>query len=347
MSVDMDMVAARAGVSRTTVHRALSGKAEISENTRQRVLAVARELGYRRNGRAASFRQQSTGTLGFVTAGLNSPLWAALADEIEKAAQSRDQHLVLSCSRQEPETERDLVRGLLEKGVDGLMVCPADLEENADFFNTMNEEGVALVFVDRFMPGVNVDAVATDNLLGGYLAGRHLIGLGRTQVAFLPTPERRSRRLTSVQSRLNGLNRALAEAGIPPAPVLGLDLPDMEAGDEFGYLATQAYLEQGASLDGLFSAFDWGAAGAVDALLDRGLQVPLDVSVVGFNDEHFSPRHHLELTSVRQPLPAIATEAVRLLLARIKDGDNLLPRQRVMLEPSLIIRDSCGGVPAG
>lgn len=347
MSVDMDMVAAQAGVSRTTVHRALSGKAEISEETRQRVLAVAEQLGYRRNGRAASLRQQTTGTLGFVTAGINSPLWAALADEIERAAQAREQHLLLSCSRQEPDTECELVNGLLEKGVDGLLVCPADLEENADFFNGLNEEGVALVFVDRFMPGVNVDAVATDNLLGGYLAGRHLTSLGRTQVAFLPTPEPRSRRLTSVQSRLNGLNRALTEAGLPPAPVLGLNLQDITAGGEFGYRATQEYLDGGGSLDGLFSAFDWGAAGAVDALLDRGLRVPEDVSVVGFNDEHFTPRHHLELTSVRQPLPAIASEAVRLLLARVKDGDNRLPRQRVMLEPSLIIRDSCGGTPAG
>ena len=69
--------------------------------------------------------------------------------------------------------------------------------------------------------------------------------------------------------------------------------------------------------------------------------------MVGCNDENHSTRHHVALTSIRQPLEAIASEAVRLLLGRIREGDNLLPRQRVMLEPSLIIRDSCGGTPAG
>jgi LacI family transcriptional regulator len=236
---------------------------------------------------------------------------------------------------------------LLDKGVDGLIVAPADPEENRDHYLGLIDDGVSLVFVDRSVPGLNVDSVSTDNILGGYLATRHLIEIGRKKVAFLTTNSR-DRRSTSVQARLAGCQRALQEAGVELVATLGPNVSDSKPEEQFGFDAVKARLQaSGREFNALFAVHDGLAYGAVEALNEHGLSVPKDVSVVGYDDQDPSAYYHPPLTTIRQPMRQIGEEAARLLFRRLRTKSQL-PRQRVSLEPSLVVRQSTlGGKPGG
>lgn len=341
-TAQMETIAKQLGVSKTTVHYALCNTGRVSEATRQRVLKAAEALGYRPNLLARSLRVKRSATLGVVVIGLTSTYFAHVLEGIDGVAQQYAHNILLACSYGNPAKERDLIEMLLDKGVDGLIVMPADPEANSEYYSRLVQEGVYLVFVDRYLPGVNVDSVATDNLQGGYLAARHLLQRGRKRIAVVTTTSR-ERRSTSVQARLNGCNRALQEADLEPAILLGPNVPDRVPDEQFAYHAVREHLLSGGKpFDGVFAVHDGLAYGTIEALLELGLQVPEDVAVVGFDDQDPSAYFHPPLTTIRQPMREIGEEAVRLLFRRLKEETNPLPRQRISLEPTLIIRQSCG-----
>lgn len=338
----MEEIAQKLGVSKTTVHYALRNKGRVSDATRQRVLEIAAQLGYRPNLVARSLRAQNTDTLGVVVTSLTSSFHAHVLEGIESIAQQHKHTILLSCSYGIPQKERDLVEVLLEKAVDGLIIAPADPEENCTYYKRLMDEGIHLVFVDRQVPGVNVDMVSTDNIMGGYLAAQHLVKLGRKKIVFVTTTSR-SRRSTSVQGRLLGCNRALQEAGLEPATVIGPGELDTISEEQFAYNSMLHFLASGKNqFDGVFATHDGLAYGAIEALIESGKRVPEDVSVVGFDDQDPSAYYHPPLTTIRQPMREIGNEAARLLFRRFKEAETSLPRQQVSLEPNLIVRRSCG-----
>jgi len=341
-AADMESIAQKLGVSKTTVHYALRDTGRVSEAMRKRVREVAAELGYRPNLIASSLRSQRSATLGVVVQTLTSSFQAHVIEGIESVAQEERHGILLSCSYGSPTKERELVDLLLDKGVDGLIVAPADPDENRDHYIRMIEDGVALVFADRSVPGLNVDSVSTDNILGGYLATRHLVEIGRKRIAFLTTNSR-DRRSTSVQARLAGCQRALQEAGFELAAVLGPDVPDSKPEEQFGLDAVKERLrKKDRGFDALFAVHDGLAYGAIEALVDHGISVPREVSVVGYDDQDPSAYYHPPLTTVRQPMRQIGEEAARLLFRRLRTKSPL-PRQRVSLEPALVVRQSTLG----
>ena len=340
-TVDMDAIAKELGCSKTTVHYALRNTGRVSDGMRQRVLEAAEGLGYRPNLIARSLRAQRSATLGVVVIGLASSYYAHVLEGIDTVAQQHEHSMLLVCSYGDPVKEREHIRLLLDKGVDGLIVMPADPEANSEFYSRLTDEGTQFVFVDRHVPGMNADSVATDNLMGGYLAGRHLVQSGRERVLVVTTTSR-ERRSTSVQARLNGCNQALQEAGLDTALVLGPNVPDRFPDEQFAYQAVREHLLAGGGggFDGVFAVHDGLAYGTIEALTEANLRVPEDVSVVGFDDQDPSAYFHPPLTTIRQPTREIGGEAVRLLFRRLEEGDAPLPRQRLSLEPALVVRKS-------
>lgn len=339
---DMEAIAQKLGISKTTVHYALRDTGRVSQEMRQRVRALAEEMGYRPNLVASSLRSQKSSTLGVVVVSFTSSFHAHVLEGIEHVAQEEKHGILLSCSHGRPDTEREHVDLLLDKGVDGLIVAAADPEENRDYYARLIEDGTRIVFVDRHVPGLNADSVATDNLMGGYLAAQHLVQVGRKRVAFLTTNSR-DRRSTTVQARFNGCVRALVEADLDLTATLGPNVPDTTSEEQFGFDAVNEYLgRQGGKCDAIFAVHDGLAYGAVEALVESGLRVPGDVAVIGFDDQDPSAYYHPPLTTVRQPMCQIGEEAARLLFRRLKESSNALPRQRVSLEPTLIVRQSTG-----
>lgn len=340
LRADMDMIARKVGVSKTTVYRALHNKGRIHPDTRERILQVARDLGYRPNLIARSLRVQRTATIGVVTIGLSGWFYAHILEGIDSVARPNHYGVLIACSGGYPEVERDIIQMLLDKRVDGLIVAPSDPEENRAIYEELLEMQMPLVLIDRHLPGLPIDFVATNNELGGYLATQHLLQLGRRRIVFVSTASR-ERRATSVVGRLTGYQRALREFGIHETVELGPGLPDIFPEEEYAYRAVSHYLLQGGRLDGAFAVNDDVAYGVVRALQAHGLRVPEDVSVVGFGDRDTSKFFSPPLTTVAQPMREIGENAAALLLERICK-DRSIPVQHILLAPTLVVRQSCG-----
>lgn len=338
--VDMDVIAHEVGVSKTTVFRALHNKGRIHPQTRQRILEVASRLGYRPNLVARSLRLQKTSTIGLVAIGLTGWFYSHVLEGVDEVAQANEYGVLIACSYGYPDREREIVQMLLDKRADGLIIAPADPEENFDFYRQLIETHVPIVFIDRYIPGLSVDHVATDNELGGYLATQHLLKLGRRRIVFVSTASR-ERRATSVVGRFNGYRKALAEFGISEAVELGPGAPDVAPEEEYAYSAVSRYLQQGGQLDGVFAVNDDAAYGAIRALQAHGLRVPEDVSVVGFDNQDTSAFISPPLTTVAQPMREMGMRAAHLLLEKANRG-SATPPQQILLEPTLVIRRSCG-----
>ncbi len=336
----MDTIAREVGVSKTTVYRALHNKGRIHPDTRERILQVARDLGYRPNLVARSLRVQRTSTIGMVTIGLTGWFYAHILEGVDSVAQANEYGVLIACSYGFPDREREIVEMLLDKRVDGLIVAPADPEENRAFYEQLMEMQVPLVFIDRYVPGLPADFVATNNELGGYLATRHLLQMGRRRIVFVSNGSR-ERRATSVIGRYAGYVRALDECDVCEKIELGPGLPDILPEEEYAYNAVSHYLAQGGTLDGAFAVNDDVAYGVIRALQAHGLRVPEDVSVVGFDDQDTSKFIFPPLTTVAQPMRAIGEKAATLLLERITQG-TAMPPQQVLLSPQLVVRQSCG-----
>ena len=335
----MAAIAREAGVSTSTVSRALSGQGRLSEVTRRKVLDTAQSLGYRPNLLASSLRSQRTATLGVVVPDLVSPFFAHVLQGIECAAQEKGYSLLLSCSSVLPEKERDLVDLLLQKAVDGLLLFPAQAAVNRGFYGDLLAGGTPLVFVDRGVPGVEADLVASDNVLGGRLAAEHLLGLGRRRCVFLTTPSG-EREATCVEGRLSGFTEALCTDGARPPVLVGSGVPDTFPEERFGFDAVARHLRLGEPFDALFASNDSLAFGAIRALAEAGRRVPEDVAVIGFDDKDASAYFRPALTTVRQPMRRMGEVAVEVLLQRLSDAHGAC--RRVLLEPELLVRESCG-----
>lgn len=338
--VDMDTIARQVGVSKTTVYRALHNTGRIHPSTREQVLRVAQELGYRPNLLARSLRMQRTSTLGLVVVGLAGWFYSHILEGVDSVAQANEYSVLIACSGGFPDKERNIVQTLLDKRVDGLIVAPADPEENRELYEELLALQTPIVFIDRYIPGLLTDFVATENELGGYLATKHLLTLGRRRIAFVTTSSR-ERRATSVIGRFAGYQQALAEYGVSETTELGPGLPDVVPEEEHAYNAVNRYLADGGKLDGVFAVNDDIAYGAIRALQAHGLRVPEDVSVVGFDNQDTSAFIFPPLTTVAQPMREIGQRAASLLLDRILKKDSSAPQQ-MLLAPKLIVRQSCG-----
>jgi LacI family transcriptional regulator len=337
-------IAAEVGVSVTTVHRALFHTGPVAAHTREAIEASAARLGYRPNLLARSLAHRRSATLGLVSSLIGGHVTSTIIGGMTTSARALGYDLMLALSDGRSDRERVLVEGLLERAVDGLLLLPVDSDDNREHYQKLVTQGVPMVFVERHLPGVTADAVATDNVEGGRRAGEHLLAYGCRRIAFLPpraAPGGHWRHF--VDERLRGLNAALGSAGAPAAAVVGPQESLEPVAEIYAYQAMREWLAAGGELDGLFACFDHLAHGAMRALLESGRRLPQDVAVVGFDDTHTDQVLRPYLTSLRQPKLEIAERAVRRLVERLEGDDR--PPQDTFLPPELHVRESSGGDP--
>lgn len=340
--MDMEQLAKKLGVSKTTVHYAIRNTGRLSERTRRRVLKAVQAVGYRPNALARSFRRSRVDTVGVVLVGLSNSFHAHVLEGIEDVARQNQHTMLVACSHGKVSLERELAEVYLEQGVDGLIVVPAHPKGNLSYFRGLLERGVKLVCVDREIPGLKADVVKTDHEKGGYLEGRHLVEMGRRKILCIATRASRHRS-TSVEQRIEGVNRALREATLPSAVVLGTDPPGFAVHEQYGYEVMCDYLKCSSDrFDAVCAVHDGLAYGVIRALADAGLRVPEDVAVVGFDDQDPSAYFQPPLTTIRQPMREIGMEACRLLFGRFNEPEGAGSCRRVILDPQLIIRESSG-----
>lgn len=326
-------VAAAAGVSKSTVSRILDERLPRSEGeTARHVRQVAAKLGYVRDVSAASLRRGKTMTIGVIVPRLTDTVMAVLYEALAQAAARKGQFAIVATTNDLPEAVRSAAESLMARGVDGLILATA--RDGDDFPDQLRARGVPFVLALR-TDGVSPSAVGDDRL-GGYLATRHLIDLGHKRIGIIAGPGYAS----SSRLRTEGYRQAMEEAALPVDP--GWIAPST-FGIEAGSVAAEMLLALDPRPTAIFAMNDNTAIGAMSAILRRGLSVPKDVSLVGYNDIALVSLLPTPLTTVRVPFDQIAAAALDLLTDHL-DGNAAAPGTIKAIAPTLIPRQSTASV---
>lgn len=327
-------IAAAAGVSEATVSRVLNGKPGVADATRQSVLTALDVLGYERPSR---LRERSVGLIGLVTPELENPIFPAFAQVIEAVLAQHRYTPVLCTQTPGGVAEDEYVEMLLERGVAGIVFVSglhADTTAGRDRYLRLRERGVPIVLINGYAPEIDAPFFSTDDVTAADLAVRHLVSLGHTRIGLAAGPDR----YVPVQRKIEGFARAmrdlLGEDG--PHSLVETSLFSVEGGQSAG----NRLLDSGCT--GIVCASDLMALGAIRAARSRGLHVPGDVSVVGYDDSPLIAFTDPPLTTVQQAVSAMGQAAVRALLDELAGAP--APRAEFLFRPELVVRGSTGAV---
>lgn len=339
-------VARRAGVSTATVSRALNDRGPMAPATRERVLRAARALDYHPNWLARGLRRLRTDTIGLVVPDIENPFFTSVVKGVERAASGRGWNVVLGNTDEEHEREERLVRTLVERKIDGLLLTPA--KGPCDHLTRYIERRLPMVMVNRIIEELPIPGVAADNFQGACEATRHLLERGAVPLGVIVgTPG-----LSTTETRLAGCRRAAAECGVRDS--------DLVIGVGYGrlaqaYKAAQAFFDRTPRPRAIFAFNNLMAEGALMAIHDRGLACPGDVALIGFDDFRSAAALSPPLTVVEEFPEEMGARAVDELATVIETGRTCA--SRIYLPTRLVIRESCGcqggstlgagGLPAG
>lgn len=322
-------VAVRAGVSVATAGRVLSGNGYAGRDTRAKVLLAAEELGYVPNQAARSLRQGRTRLVGLLIADMENPFYSMIAKNVEYALKSAGYHLVLCNDNDDRDEERENLLILERMGVDGLIVVPTG--RNRTELERLQEKGIQIVQIDRYVPGLRCDGVVAENERVSAAAVSHLIESGHTSIGVLAGPSH----LTTAKQRLLGYERALREHGIPFRPELvrtGSFTHDHAVADATELLGASP------RPTAIFATNNVLAEACVTALRERGLSIPSQMSLLAFDDLPWMSLTHPPLSTVRQPVAEMARMAAELVVQRIES--NAGRPNRMTFTAELVLRGS-------
>jgi LacI family transcriptional regulator len=333
-------VAKQVGVSQSTVSRVLNGletQIPISQETRERVLRITEELGYRPHPGARSLSGRGTGLLGLITREINDPFFAELIEVVSNAAKEQGYELVLGNAKSDPENALALRDRMLDpRYCDGLLLC-GDLRESPEdntFLDKMGRDH-RLVSVSRGSQHLvhSTPSLGIDNRKGTFLALDYVAQLGHRRIACMDVG-----RVGDLRERLETYREFMRDRfGEIPDEYVQLT----ENSYRGGYKATKSFLSLAVPPTAIFAMDDTMAIGALAAAVDKGWVVPADLSIIGFDDLDVCAYVRPALTTIRQPLEELGRKAVELLLMMIHGEAPSDPGLRLSLEPKLIIRDSC------
>lgn len=322
-------VADRAGVSVTTVSHVVNNTRPVSDELHHRVSSAMDELGYQPNVLARSLRRGETHTVGVILPDSSNPYFAELARCIEDHSFEKGYSVILCNSDNNTDKERLYTQVLADKQVDGIvMVAAGDSVEN---INGLLNRGIHLVLVDRFIPEVQVDFVLVDNKKGAKIATQHLIELGHKSIGCIVGPKN----VILSKERLEGYRQALIENGIPYRNELVIE-GDFQYKD--GFEAANKLLSVNVEPTAIFATNDLMAVGAVSSGLERGLSIPGQLSVIGFDNIPLASYANPPITTIDQPKSEIGALATEILLHRMGDPD-IQPRVEI-LDPKIVVRKS-------
>lgn len=329
-------IAAQADVSEATVSRVLNDKPGVAMSTRQAVLTALDVLGYDRPSR---LRSKSALLVGLVLPELTNPIFPAFAQVIETSLARHGFTPVLCTQAPGGVHEDDYVRMLLDRGVAGIIYVSglhADSTQDPGRYRELRERGLPIVLVNGFAEGVDAPFISNDDVASMQLALRHLVELGHSRIGLAVGPDR----YVPVVRKITGFRQAMRA-------LLGKeDVEDLIERTMFsvegGACAAGRLLERRATA--IVCGSDLMALGAIREARSRGLQVPQDLSVVGYDDSALVAFTDPPLTTVRQLVPAMGEAAVRALLDEI--GGEPAPRAEYVFRPELVVRGSTGACPS-
>jgi LacI family transcriptional regulator len=331
-------IAQMAGVSRTTVSYVLNhcenGPIKVTEKTRQRILEVAREIGYEPNASARSLRSSRTRNIGIALPDMNNPHMQEILCGAAKEVQSQGFRLLLYSTELQPEYEEESIRELLQRRIDGLILLPTYSNIYDEEFQLLASRRNPIVVAGNYYEeDLKLDSVKPGHDQGCLVMMEHLLELGHRRIGFIYGVIRQP----LGTERLQNYFHALEMAGIPAEQDLvihsGVTYQD-------GYLACQELLKRRPRPTAILAINDVLAAGAMHAVFDMGLRIPADISVAGFDDNDFSAFLNPALTTIHVDARRVGKECVRLVIQRIENPER--PYEQVRIPFQLKVRGSTG-----
>ena len=323
-------VARVARVSQGTVSNVLNHPDRVSKARRQAVEEAIRTLGFVRHEAARHLRAGYSSTVGLLLLDAWNPGFTDIARGVEDTTAAHGLTVLISNSARDTEREKTYLRLFSEQRVAGLIVVPHD--QFAEELDRIRAGGVPVVVVDRAEAGAQGLSVAVDDVTGGELAARHLIGLGHRHIAFVGDDAA----AVPVHDRLTGVRNAVDDAGSDVRlDVLPADLT-VEGGRDMGeQLAATPPAQRPTAVT---AAIDLLAFGVLQALLRHGIQVPQDISLLGYDDIPFARQLSVPLTTVRRPHYEMGTTAAEMLTTALTGSAPQI--RHIVFQPELVVRDS-------
>jgi LacI family transcriptional regulator len=328
-------VAEKAQVSITTVSHVVNGTRYVSDELKARVFTVMEQLNYHPNSLARSLRVGQTNTIGLISPDNSNPFFAEIARLIEDEGYNNGYSVILCNTDDDEAKEARYVDVLIAKQADGVIFMSAG--ESIDCLQRLWDQNIPIVVTDREVPNALADMVLVDSQKGGYLVTRYLIELGHKRIACITGPTR----ATPSGQRVLGFDQAMAEAGLAVNPIY---ITNGDFRSQSGELAMNRLLALKTPPTAVFACNDLMAIGAIRAARNNGLRIPEDISIAGYDDISFSQAMHPALTTVSQPYSEITKIATDLLIQRISEhrqNNRAKEFKRFLLDPKLVIRDSC------
>ncbi len=325
MSISIKDIAKRANVSPSTVSRALNNRPRISDETKKQIQALAKEMGYVPSAIARNLVGQRSATIGIAIADFLNPFYSDIIAGIEDIAIANNYYVFVSSFYRDKQRELALLNTFYERRLAGIIVAGS----------VMDDEYLSFPHIDA-MPAVLINcpshpfSVSADKVLGARLVVEHLIELGHRRIAHV----RHAHNYETAQLRLTSYKDTLSQHGIT------VDDRYIVAGDERftgGVRAVDQLLALPEQPTAIFCFNDMTAVGVINALLKKGIDVPQDISVVGFDGLDIASFYHPALTTVQQPTYQIGCESAKMLLGLIEGKKNIKAR---IIESQLIVRES-------
>ncbi len=327
-------VAELAGVSTATVSRALSGAPSVSKRLITRVREAAQQLNYQPNQIARGLRTRGSRTIGVLVPDIENPFFTSVVRGIEGVLQTAGYSLLLADFNEDPSQEHTLLSALRAEGVAGILFAASHTPSPE--YHALLQAGLPMVAISRLPESLRLDLVTVANREGAREAAEHLIGLGHRRVGLIAGPVT----ISTARERQEGFEEGFLRAGLPVPRDLIVYADFRQAG---GHSAMKALLARKKPPTAVFAASNLMTLGALQAIYEHGMEIPGDISVLGFDDMAWASSLRPPLTVVAQPARDVGTAATSLLFERIQDPGR--PVRHVVLQTQLVVRASCSAVP--
>lgn len=326
-------IAKKLNISISTVSRALHNHPAISENTKTQVIKLAEKLHYQPNMLALSLLNKKTNTIGIIVPEITGYFFSSVINGIQDLIGDLGYRLIISQSEESFEKEKEILEALSKVRVDGFLVSPTSKTHNAHHFNKLIESGTPLVIFDRDCTGFKADKVLVDDYDGAFQAVEYLVKTGCRRIAHITGPSK----LSISKHRLQGYLDVLKKYNIPKEDHLIIKVRGFTP--DYGVQAAKTILKLSKPPDAVFAINDGIAIGVMYVIKEAGIQIPNQISVVGFDDEPHSSYFIPPLTSVWQPVYDMGLLSARILLNKL-NGERYEKTRHEMLKPELIVRES-------
>lgn len=330
--VNLKRLAKELNLAVSTVSRALSDSYDISVETKEKVLSLAKKLNYHPNPYARSLRKRNSNTIAIVIPEIANNFFSLAINGIEEIAQARGYHVLIYLTHENPEKEAAFIRHLMSGRVDGILMSLSSGTDNIAHIRELKENNIPIVFFDRICEDIETVKVTTNDYESGYRATEHLIEKGCRNIGYLAL----SKNLSIGQRRVEGYTEALKNYQIPVREDYIVHCENNEG----NYEKIKKLLSSGERPDGVFASVELLAIQCYEVCKELGIRIPEDIKVVGFSNLRTASLLNPSLTTVTQPAFDIGKEAATALFRALGKKAAELEDKKIILSSVLIERDS-------